>query len=646
MPARHRRSRDVLLYWTDRVLRSPQSQFFALCLFILALVVVGAALFQAAGAPGGWVDSLWSAWSSVTGLGKLTANVRPGVLAVDTVLILIRWFIFGFLVSMIGTAVRQRLTTIRSGATLVLDRGHTVVLGWNETVYSILDLLHSEDEGEGGGAVVVLSNRSKDDMERLIAKYCRSRRARRTICRTGSIDSIADLERVNVVAARSVLVIGEDSGKDHLIDGHVLRAVLACNEIAHNAGPDAQLNLLVGHRLPQTGQLVANLAGQWTGVEAHTVDTMSVLAKIVAQCAWQPGLAAVYRELLTYSFTGGQLAGESVIQHSDEIYCIPAAAAGVPAGTTFEQVMWGMERAIAIGYFRAGELHLDPTGPVAAVEIAAGDVIVAVAPARRDVRFRDSGLAPMRAQLGPAPLPAPRSVWLVGRGSKARAVLTDLVHYLPSGSMVASSEHLETASSSAADLVTVSPLAHDDLSLLPGDTLRGLVARFDTVVITSDERNREEHDTAMLAQISAVRAACGNGARQPVMVAELLDQRDWQLAANMGARDVLVTPELASNYMVQLVKDPLRARVYQELLSPVGAEIRIRPAAPYLPDGAAEVTFAQLMAAALTRSEVLIGYFRPAASVNRGAELVLNPGERGRAYPPEHYDRLVVVAPE
>ncbi len=651
MSAKRRRSKDILLYWTDRVLRSPQSQLSALCLVILSLVLAGAALFQAVGAPGGWGTSLWDAWSSVTGLGKLTPGVLPGVLAVDTGLTLIRWFIFGFLVSMIGTAIRQRLTTVRSGATLVLDRDHTVVLGWNETIYSILDLLHSEDEGSHRKAVVVLSGLSKDEMERRIEKYCRSRRARRTICRTGSIDSVADLERVNLAAADGVLVIGDDSGKEHLIDGHVLRAVLACSEIAKRAGQEAKFDLLVGHRLPQTGQLVANLSDQWEGFRVKTVHTLSVLAKIVAQCAWQPGLAAVYRELLTYSHLGMETASPSP-DHSDEIYCVPAGEAGVPAGSSFEQLIWGMKQALPIGYLKGTDLYLNPTGPAAAEPLVADDIIVALAPARRDVSFETGGTPPGFSDLLAGAQSAPRSVLLAGRGQKARTILADLVHYLPEGSTIAGVEDIDTLAEAAASreaargAVSVTRVPCDDLSLVPVETLRELVTGFDIIVIASDERDREEHDTSMLAQISAVRAACGKGLRQPVIVAELLDQRDWQLAANMGVRDILVTPELASNYLVQLIKNPLRAQVYAQLLAPEGAEIHIRPSASYLPPDAAEVSFSQLMAVARARRETLIGYFEPYVASARGARLALNPSDRDRAYPAGHFDRVVVVAPE
>lgn len=632
MPAR--KGRDILLYWTDRILRSPRRQLFALCLLVLVVISAGAALLTAVGSPGGWATNFWSAWSKVTGLEWLAGEVATPVILVNTALTLAQWFVFGFLVSMIGTAVSERLRTVRSGASHVLDRGHTVILGWNETVYAVIDLLLSEDEGAAKGAVVVLSAMPKDAMEDQIRRNCRSPRAQRTICRTGAIDSVLDLQRVNLPAACEVIVIGEPADDDAKVDGCVLRATLACSQAI--AGAKSKPHVLIGHRLLHTGRLVGRLSGQWH-METTAVHTLSVLVKIIAQCAWQSGLATVYRDLLTYGSPDATGADQS-----NEIYCISAAKAGVPVGTTFEQIFWGTDRAIPVGYIQGGQLVLCPLGQERKAPLAGDDKLVLVAASREGVKYRPTPrVAAPRGRAGMAQV-ARRSVWLVGKGVETRAILTDLVHYLPEGSKVASAEALEPGMPERA--IEVSQFDPGSLELLDEDVLRELVKVFDTIVISSDERGREQHDTAMLAQMSAIRSVCEDPAHRPVIVGELLDQRNSQLAANMDVRDILVTPELASNYMVQMVKDPSRAAVYRELLSSAGAEIYVRPADLYLPESEDEVSWAELQAAAWGRGEILLGYFQTPSPSVRGEGLVLNPRRRDAMRPVGHYHRMVVLA--
>lgn len=629
-----RKSRDVLLYWTDRVLRSPRRQLFALCLLVMVFISIGAALLTLIGSPGGWLANFWNAWSKVTGLDQLSGEAGTAMLLVNTALTLTQWFVFGFLVSMIGTAVSERLRAIRAGATHVLDRGHTVILGWNETVYSILDLLHSEDEGGTRSAVVVLSSAGKDAMEQQISKHCRSHRAHQTICRTGAIDSVLDLQRVNLPAARDVIIIGELAEEESAIDGYVLRAALACSQAV--AGARVKPIVLVGHRLLHTGRLVTRLSGQWQ-MSTTTVHILSVLVKIIAQCAWQPGLAAVYRDLLSY---GGEAIAPNV-QPSNELYCIPAAKVAVPPGTTFEQAFWGLDRGTLVGYFRGTELVLNPLAEERQVSLSPDDRLVVVAAAREGVRYRPALPVTAPSTRAASIESSPRSVWLVGTGTEARAVLTDLVRYLPAGSRVAAAESPEAAPDHPIEISQINP---GGLEFLAEETLRELVAGFDTIVISSDERSREQHDTSMLAQMSAIRSVCDDRLHQPIIVTELLDQRNWQLAANMDVGDILVTPELTSNYMVQLVKDPLRASVFRQLLGPDGAEIYVRQSESYMPEAREEVSWAELMAAAWARGEILIGYCQAPSAKPRGDGLILNPRGRDVQRPVGHYHRMVVLA--
>ena len=63
--------------------------------------------------------------------------------------------IFGTLIGFVSSAIEDRLASLRKGNSPVKERQHLLILGWNDKIYSILDLL-----GESGRAttVVVLSH--------------------------------------------------------------------------------------------------------------------------------------------------------------------------------------------------------------------------------------------------------------------------------------------------------------------------------------------------------------------------------------------------------------------------------------------------------------------------------------------------------
>jgi hypothetical protein len=625
-----------LLYWTDRVLRSPASQVLALAALILSMVLAGALALRLAGAEEGWGSLLLTAWSKISGLEKPDEGTPVAVIVVALVLTMGQWFIFAFLVSLIGDAVQKRLATIRSGATYVYDRDHTVVLGWNNTVYAVLDLLSSSDEGPAG-TVAVLAAQDKQEMEAAIRKYCHTKHAQRTICRSGAIDSLQDLERINLAQAREVIIIGDEApGAEALADGHVLRSVLACNQVLAGAG--RRVNLVVGHCLAQSGRLIKTLC-ESARVAVAPVDTQTILAKLVAQCAWQPGLARVYRDLLTYG--GDPLLG--IEAESSEVYCEPLGETGIPEGTSFEEALWGVERAIPIGYIRRGELRLNPSGALAAERLRSDDLLVLIAGRRDGVRWSGVRTPPAIAARPDPPGPRARNVLLLGKGPKARAIVTELVTYLPAGSVLFASEGPAGIARGMGGQVEFHLLERESLAdELEAETGRPLSA-FDTVVITSEAPNRDEHDTVILTQISAIWAATKDRGPRPVVVAELLEPRNQELATTLDVWDVLISPELVSNYMVQLTKDPSRALVYADLLEEAGMELYVRPSEAYFARPDQEVSFLDLMAAARGRREIAIGYML-ATETGKGVRVVLNPEDRATARPAGSYERVVVLA--
>jgi CMP-2-keto-3-deoxyoctulosonic acid synthetase len=68
----------------------------------------------------------------------------------------------------------------------------------------------------GGGVVVVLAERDKEEMETDIAKFEFDLMGTSVICRSGSPLILADLKKVSVSNARAIIVLGSDENADQV----------------------------------------------------------------------------------------------------------------------------------------------------------------------------------------------------------------------------------------------------------------------------------------------------------------------------------------------------------------------------------------------------------------------------------------------
>lgn len=79
----------------------------------------------------------------------------------------------------------------------MVERDHTLILGWSPKIFTILSELVLANENRHKPRVVILADRDKVEMEDEIAEKLPDTGKTRIICRTGSPLDLKDLEIVN-----------------------------------------------------------------------------------------------------------------------------------------------------------------------------------------------------------------------------------------------------------------------------------------------------------------------------------------------------------------------------------------------------------------------------------------------------------------
>jgi hypothetical protein len=133
-------------------------------------------------------------------------------------------FIVSTLIGVLTSGVESKLDDLRKGRSLVLEEGHTLLLGWSDQVFTILRELKVANESEPKSCVVILADKDKVEMEDEVRSKVGNTGKMRIVCRTGSPLDLDDLDISNPQASKSIIVL---SPIDDDPDSQVIKTVLA-----------------------------------------------------------------------------------------------------------------------------------------------------------------------------------------------------------------------------------------------------------------------------------------------------------------------------------------------------------------------------------------------------------------------------------
>ena len=147
-----------------------------------------------------FLDDIWMTWLQMTDPGNMNQdNISPTWLKITTVMSgVLGVIILSMLIAFITTALEKVFYNFRKGRGKVIEEDFTLILGWNERVVDIIRELILANESEKYGAVVILSNEDKEEMDDLITKRIPDSLTTRIITTTGDYANINELKRVNI----------------------------------------------------------------------------------------------------------------------------------------------------------------------------------------------------------------------------------------------------------------------------------------------------------------------------------------------------------------------------------------------------------------------------------------------------------------
>ncbi|MDD3306163.1 MAG: hypothetical protein PHO29_03570 [Acetobacterium sp.] len=529
-------------------------------------------------------------------------------------------FILSILIGILTTGIEAKLDSLRKGRSRVIEKDQTIILGWSEQIFTIIEELIEANSNRKHACIVIMGNHDKSEMDDAIRERIIDMKTTRIVTRQGNPIDIDDLEIVSLNTSRSIIIIPED-------DIRVIKTILA---ITNNPNKRSEpYNIVTVLRDPENIQ-VAQIAGN---NQAEIILSDTLISRIIAQTCRQPGLSTVYTELLDFS--------------GDEIYFSDCPEV---IGKTFGEVLFMFEKSTVIGILSQEKTYLNP--PMETI-LQPGDQIIAISEdddsivVKPDQQQHVEEEAIIKASV--AEPDRPEKTLILGWNDNAHLIIQEIDNYVSQASILTvvsdcvEDEDFQTA---------LSQVVNQTIELLKGDPKDRsilddlMVKNYDHVIILSNNSalDVQESDANTLVVLLQLRDISEKLNCRFSVVSEMMDFRNKKLAEVTKVNDFIVSEKLISLMLTQVSENKMINTVFEDLFDADGSEIYIKKAPKYIKPGVA-VNYYTLIEAAKRKNEIVIGYVIAAeqkdAQKNYG--IYINP-DKATVVSLGEKDGLIVIA--
>lgn len=572
----------------------------------------------------GFSEYFWQAAMRAIDAGTLGGDNGWPYRLVMLVVTIAGIFIVSALIGVLNSGLEAKLDQLRKGRSKVLESNHTIILNWSPSIFDVISELVIANESRKKPRIVVMSTRDKVEMEDELADKIGDLKNTRIICRSGDPTDLFDIGLTNPQTSRSVIILSPE-GDDP--DSQVIKSILALTN-----APDRRAHpyRIAAEIREEASVDVARVVG---GNEVQLVLADDLIARVMVQSTRQPGLSAVFTELLDFD--------------GCEIYVTPQPEL---AGKSFGEAVLAYDTSALIGLCSDGGVVT--LNPPADTLIAADTRVILIA--EDDDAIALDGVARTDAAMAPPQVDEvkrPERTLLLGWNRRASLVASELSRYVAPGSLltiaadfpamdeavgainlVGSNLTVESRRvdiSRRAEVAALEPTDYDHILVLGyGDILADQAA-----------------DTRTLVALLHLRRIAEDVGSDVSIVSEMIDVRNRELARVTRVDDFVVSNKLVSLMLAQASENEHLEAIFTDLLDEDGSEVCLRPVENYVPIGE-PVDFYRVAAVALTRGEVAIGYNRigEVDASDRGlGGIVINPTKSERICYKDG-DRIVVLA--
>lgn len=535
---------------------------------------------------------------------------------------------------------------------------HTVILGWSQKIPSLLRQLAVANESLGGGEITVVAAVELEQMEQEFKQRNIDMLGTsvRFVC--GSRHDTKMLRKASIETASAVVVLAESQDAE---ESDQLAVIIIRKILKVVSGGSFSGHIVVEVIDVENEPRIKKVGGDLV----ETVVAKDVITRLMVQCARQPGLAQVWKDILGFD------KAEFYLKRWPEL-----------DGMRFIDVLISFPDAVPCGVKVASRNNKIVLNPDNDYVMAEGDDVLVIAD--DDESYAPSTSLPevqvgkpTRASKEMTGVKSVKKILFCGWQRDMEDMISVLEQTLGTGSELwilskveeeERERRLKEKGVAVEDLEKVT-LTHrkgkatvmKDLEDLPLET-------FDSILFVADGEtpfDAEQEPLSTLIMIKSIQAKrlpyrearavqirpAGNSksswidelqhsSAQSIIVSEILDAQTKEAIDQADDdHEIEISDEVVSMALAMVAEDKRISGVLDELFAEEGNEMFIRPGEMFLDQNMEELSFYDIMMRARLRNEIVIGYHRESEELP-----VMNPTNKAARQKWSLDDSFIVLA--
>lgn len=609
--------KERLKYQFDNYMSKGTIALVCMLFLITAVVVVISGTLATIG--NGELSAGTSIWQSLmhaldagTLAGDDTGNIYYIILM--AVVTICGIFVTSILIGIISTGFESKLNDLRKGLSKVLEANHTVIIGFSDSIYTILNELIEANANQKNACIVIIGEEEKEVMDEEIRSHIDDFKTTRIICRSGNFANSHLLEMASVETSQSI-IINQDN------DFTVIKALLALVSYLKSKNSFEYPSHITTLIHDKENLEAARIAGEG---KAEIIFFQDILSRIIAHTCRQPGLSLVLSDFFGY---GG---AEFYYEHFPDL-----------AGSSFGDILNSFEFSTVVGIYRDEENMLNP--PMDTI-LKESDFIIHLA--------EDDGISKpsptlVKPDLSKVPVsnafiqPIPFHLLVLGYNDSLYSIIKELNEFVIKGSrIVVACDNISTESAEELHFSNIE-VQIEEKNIYKKSVLENILTEDFTniLLLSSDSVQEDEADSKTMLLLLQLRDIAFNQKREFDIISEMHSVENQKLSTVARVNDFVVGSSITHLVITQVSQNRNLSALFQDILDADGSELYMKPASTYI-DLNTTVDFYTLTEIVKTRNEIIIGYKK---NTNGTMEIVTNPPKSAKISFDEN-DYLIVFA--
>lgn len=559
-----------------------------------------------------YFTTLWYTFNHIVDPGYLFGQGGESILFLALMTIATFWgiLVYSLIISFVSTALFSKLEELKNGRSMVYEKDHIVILDFNNTVPIILFELLEARKHEKKVPIVILSEKSPDDVYQQIRQVLPKQNVLNIIVRTGSIYRKEDLDLIKVEEAASIIITT-------LHDVMTIKTLLALKQTAFYEDDNPNHAVCIIRDFKNL-----DMAKELGGKHLEVMYMAELKSKIFARSTIHPGLSSIYKNIFSFE--------------EEEIYFLKDDKF---IGKTIGELALNVNHASVIGIFKKKIPFINPKKDLIFEE---DDQLIVIATEKNTYRFIDEEPIDISPYFNPKPYTfSNRTILTIGFNKQTSYVVKDMEQYVGSDSKL--SMLVPNESNQARITQKFQPNTYVKFESFVGETYarKNLeqfdLSSYDTIAIFANQDvTHDNADAETLLTLLHLHNLTKDLESKPSIVIEIEETKNVDALAYVDVDDFIVSNVLVSKIMAQIAENRFTNKVIQELISDAGNEFHLKRANGYLKENT-PYRMLDITKAVLQKNQLFIGYKK------YGADIVLNPDKLYEtSFGPK--DRFVVVA--